>query len=44
VNGQIADATEVMDNFNAIAACVDATRDDAVTHDGTPDPGEIARG
>jgi hypothetical protein len=42
VNGQIADATEVMDNFNAIAACVDATRDDAVTHDGTPDPGEIA--
>ena len=42
VNGQVADATEVMDNFNAVAACVDDTKDDAVTHEGTPDAGEIA--
>ncbi|MFL0357582.1 hypothetical protein ACI5KX_14045 [Erythrobacter sp. GH1-10] len=42
VNGQVADATEVMDNFNAVAACVDDTRDNAVTHEGTPAPGEIA--
>ena len=42
VNGQVADATEVMDNFNAVAACADDTKDDAVTHEGTPDAGEIA--
>ncbi len=41
-NGQVADATEVMDNFNAVAACVDDTRDNAVTHEGTPNSGEIA--
>ncbi|MEL6529157.1 MAG: hypothetical protein AAFQ27_04300 [Pseudomonadota bacterium] len=41
-NGQVADATEVMDNFNAVAACVDETRDNAVTHEGTPNAGEIA--
>lgn len=42
VNGQVADATEVMDNFNAVAACVEAARDDAVTHEGTPNAGEVA--
>ncbi|WP_234029543.1 hypothetical protein [Erythrobacter sp. THAF29] len=42
VNGQVADATEVMDNFNAVAACVDETKNNAVTHDGTPNAGEIA--
>ncbi|WP_298465969.1 hypothetical protein [uncultured Erythrobacter sp.] len=41
-NGQVADATEVMDNFNAVAACVDETKDNAVTHEGTPTAGEIA--
>ncbi|MEM7665649.1 MAG: hypothetical protein AAF250_07300 [Pseudomonadota bacterium] len=41
-NGQVADATEVMDNFNAVAACVDNTRDNAVTHEGAPNAGEIA--
>lgn len=41
-NGQVADATEVMDNFNAVAACVDETRDDTVTHEGAPNAGEIA--
>ncbi len=41
-NGQVADATEVMDNFNAIAGCVDDIRDNAVTHEGTPNAGEIA--
>ncbi|MEM8724842.1 MAG: hypothetical protein AAGE86_04880, partial [Pseudomonadota bacterium] len=39
---QVADATEVMDNFNAVAACVDNTRDKAVTHEGAPNAGEIA--
>lgn len=42
VNGQIADATEVMENFNAIAVCADETRADAVAHEGTPTTGEIA--
>ncbi|MEE4209719.1 MAG: hypothetical protein V2I43_10670 [Parvularcula sp.] len=41
-NGEVADATDVMDNFDAIAGCVDETRDTAVTHEGTPEPGEIA--
>jgi hypothetical protein len=41
-NGQVADATEVMDNFNAVAACVDSARGDTVTHEGTPNAGEIA--
>lgn len=41
-NGQVADATEVMDNFNAVAACVDDTRNNAVTHEGAPNAGEIA--
>lgn len=41
-NGQVADATKVMDNFNAVAACVDSARSDAVTHEGTPIAGEIA--
>jgi hypothetical protein len=41
-NGQVADATEVMDNFDAIAGCVDETRNSAVTHEGMPEPGEIA--
>lgn len=42
VNGQVADATEVMDNFNAVAACVDDLEAETVTHEGTPTPGEIA--
>lgn len=37
-NGQVADATAVMDNFNAIAGCADA----AVTPTGTPATGSIA--
>ncbi|MEP3049865.1 MAG: hypothetical protein ABJP48_10085 [Erythrobacter sp.] len=41
-NGQVADATEVMDNFNAVATCVEDTRDNAVTHEGAPQTGEIA--
>lgn len=42
VNGQVADATKVMENFNAVADCVDSARDDTVTHEGTPTTGEIA--
>lgn len=42
VNGQVADATEVMDNFNAVAACVDDLEAETVTHEGTPTAGEIA--
>ena len=34
-NGQIADASKVMENFNAVAGC-------AVATDGTPTPGSIA--
>jgi hypothetical protein len=37
-NGQVADASEVMDNFNAVATCAD----DAVTPSGTPSTGQIA--
>jgi hypothetical protein len=37
-NGQVADASEVMDNFNAVANCADA----AVTPTGTPQAGAIA--
>lgn len=36
-NGQVADATKVMDNFNAIANCTES----AVTTTGTPIPGSI---
>ncbi|MDP2129899.1 MAG: hypothetical protein Q8J79_03400 [Erythrobacter sp.] len=42
VNGQVADATDVMENFNAVANCVDSARGDTVTHEGTPATGEIA--
>lgn len=46
VNGQVADATAVMENFNAVAGCVDDARSEAraeaVTHEGTPATGEIA--
>ena len=42
VNGQVADATDVMENFNAVAACVESARGDTVTHEGTPATGEIA--
>lgn len=42
VNGQVADATDVMENFNAVAACVENARADGVTHEGTPSAGEIA--
>ena len=41
-NGQVADASKVMDNFNAVAACVDDVTDTAVTHKGAPQTGEIA--
>lgn len=37
-NGQVADATEVMDNFEAVANCAD----EAVTPSGTPTSGQIA--
>jgi hypothetical protein len=37
-NGQVADASKVMDNFNAVADCVDA----GVKPTGTPQSGEIA--
>jgi hypothetical protein len=46
VNGQVADATDVMENFNAVANCVDDARTEAraenVTHEDTPATGEIA--
>ena len=42
VNGQVADATDVMENFNAVANCVENARGDGVTHEGTPSAGEIA--
>lgn len=41
-NGQMADATEVMDNFDAVAACADDAAQNSVTHTGTPQTGEIA--
>ena len=41
-NGQVADASKVMGNFNAVAACVDATTNSAVTTTGTPTTGAIA--
>lgn len=37
-NGQVADATQVMDNFNAVAACTEP----AVTTTGSPQVGAIA--
>lgn len=37
-NGQVADATQVMANFNALAGCIDAS----VTETGTPQAGSIA--
>lgn len=37
-NGQVADATDVMDNFNAVAGCAD----EAVKPSGTPTSGQIA--
>lgn len=42
VNGQVADATDVMENFNAVAACVDSARVEAVTRQGTPATGAVA--
>lgn len=33
VNGQVADASDVMENFNAVADCVDGSMDDTVTHE-----------
>ena len=42
VNGQVADATDVMENFNAVAACVDSARGEAVTRQGTPTTGAVA--
>lgn len=37
-NGQVADATKIMDNFNAVATCAEA----GVTTTGTPTTGSIA--
>jgi hypothetical protein len=42
VNGQIADATDVMENFNAVANCVESAGGDAVTHDGEAFSNEVA--
>lgn len=42
LNGQVADATDVMENFNAVANCVENARADGVSHEGTPSAGEIA--
>lgn len=42
VNGQVADATEVMENFNAIAECAETAAENSVTQTGTPQTGEIA--
>ena len=41
-NGQVADASEVMDNFDAVADCADAVAQSAVTKTGTPQTGAIA--
>lgn len=41
-NGQVADASEVMGNFEAVAACADDLAEATVTHTGTPAAGEIA--
>ncbi len=41
-NGQVADASKVMENFDAVAACVDDVIDTAITHTGVPQTGEIA--
>ena len=41
-NGQVADASEVMDNFYAVAACSEDLADAAVTHTGTPTAGALA--
>ncbi len=42
VNGQVADATDVMENFNAVANCVDGAMDDTVTHEGEAFANETA--
>ncbi len=41
-NGQVADATDVMENFEAVADCADAVGDVAVTTTGAPASGELA--
>lgn len=41
-NGQVADATEVMDNFNAISQCAEDAAENSVKQAGTPQAGEIA--
>ncbi|MBT2134477.1 hypothetical protein KK137_09045 [Croceibacterium sp. LX-88] len=41
-NGEVADATEIMENFNALARCTDSTNEAVVTTSGAPRPGEIA--
>jgi hypothetical protein len=42
VNGQVADATDVMENFNAVANCVDSARGDTVTHESKAFANEVA--
>lgn len=41
-NGQVADATQVMDDFNAVADCADAVGNASVTPTGTPATGQVA--
>lgn len=41
-NGTVADASEVMENFDAVAACADAADNAAVKPSGTPSSGSIA--
>lgn len=40
-NGQVADASKVMDNFDAVAECVDDAANAAVTPSGTPVTGQV---
>lgn len=41
-NGQVADASEVMDNINAVATCADDAANAAVTPTGSPSSGNLA--
>lgn len=41
-NGQVADASKVMENFNAVASCVDAANASSVTTTGTVANGSLA--
>ncbi|WP_379554165.1 hypothetical protein [Qipengyuania sp. DGS5-3] len=41
-NGEVADATEVMENFNAVAQCADDAAENSVKQTGAPQAGEVA--